>query len=316
MPVPHAITREGVYEGIPSGRRIRMHAALAELLRRRGDPELLTDLAHHARVAAALGPETAALASDDLAAAARQAELRHAFDEALPLWQQAVDADTASRRDDSMRRYSLLRGTTAAQFRLADIEGARTSVDAAIEAAHALGRWDLVAEAATSFAGAGSWSWRAFGVTDEAMISTLRQCLDHLDDDTDGALKARVLACLQMEHYFGFDAAVADDYGRRSVELARRTGDPDVLVSVCAGPRARVLGVPHRAAARVARRGAAEPAAPRRDRGARALAVRRRALPHRPGRRVGCGHGPPLRHHGFQRPPTPAPTSPSRGGSS
>ena len=228
----HAITREGVYEGIPSGRRIRMHAALAESLRRRGDPELLTDLAHHARVAAALGPETAALASDDLAAAARQAELRHAFDEALPLWQQAVDADTASRRDDSMRRYSLLRGTTAAQFRLADIEGARTSVDAAIEAAHALGRWDLVAEAATSFAGAGSWSWRAFGVTDEAMISTLRECLDHLDDDTDGALKARVLACLQMEHYFGFDAAVADDYGRRSVELARRTGDPDVLVSV------------------------------------------------------------------------------------
>ena len=144
----HAITREGVYEGIPSGRRIRMHALLAESLRGRGDPELVTDLAHHARIAAALGPDHAALASDDLAAAARQAELRHAFDEALPLWQQAVDADTASRRDDPMRRYSMLRGTTAAQFRLADIEGARTSVDAAIAAAHALGRWDLVAEAA------------------------------------------------------------------------------------------------------------------------------------------------------------------------
>jgi hypothetical protein len=228
----HAITREGVYDGIPSGRRIRMHAALAESLRRRADPELVTDLAHHARVAAALGPEAAGLASDDLAAAARQAEVRHAFDEALPLWQQALHADTASRRDDPMRRYSLLRGTTAAQFRLADIEGARTSVDAAIEAARALRRWDLVAEAATSFAGAGSWSWRAFGVIDEAMIATLRECLDHLDDDTDGPVKARVLACLQMEHYFGFDAAVADDYGRRSVEMARRTGDPDVLVSV------------------------------------------------------------------------------------
>ena len=115
---------------------------------------------------------------------------------------------------------------------MADIEGARTSVDAAIAAAHALGRWDLVGEAATSFASAGSWSWRAFGVTDQAMIATLRECLDHLDDDADGPLKARVLACLQMESYFGFDAAVADDYGRRSVEMARRTGDPDVLVSV------------------------------------------------------------------------------------
>ncbi|HEU5000477.1 MAG TPA: BTAD domain-containing putative transcriptional regulator, partial [Lapillicoccus sp.] len=228
----HALTREGVYAAVPSGRRLRMHATLATALRRRGDPELVTDLAHHARVAAVLGPDLADLAVVDLTAAARQAEDRHAFDEALPLWQQAVEAETLGRRGDPLRRYDLLRGTTAAQLRLADIDGARVSVDEAVAIAHDLGRWDLVAAAATSFAGQGAWSWRAFGVVDEAMIGTLEACLDHLEDDRDGALKALVLACLQMEHYFGFDAAVADEYGRRSVELARRTGDDEVLVAV------------------------------------------------------------------------------------
>ena len=228
----HALTREGVYAAIPSGRRLRMHATLAAALRRRADPELVTDLAHHARVASVLGPDLADLAVVDLTAAARQAESRHAFDEALPLWQQAVETETFGRRDDSLRRYDLLRGTTAAQLRLADIDGARVTVDEAVAIAHDLGRWDLVAAAATSFAGQGAWSWRAFGVVDEKMIGTLEACLHHLDDDADGALKARVLACLQMEHYFGFDAAVADEYGRRSVELARRTGDDDVLVGV------------------------------------------------------------------------------------
>jgi len=228
----HALTREGVYAAIPSGRRLRMHASLAAALRRRADPELVTDLAHHARVAAVLGPDLAELAVADLTAAARQAENRHAFDEALPLWRQALEAEPLGRRDDPLRRYDLLRGTTAAQLRLADIDGARVSVDEAVAIAGDLGRWDLVAAAATSFAGQGSWSWRAFGVVDEAMIATLEACLEHLDDEADGPLKARVLACLQMEHYFGFDAAVADEYGRRSVELARRTGDDEVLVSV------------------------------------------------------------------------------------
>ena len=90
-------------------------------------------------------------------------------------------------------------------------------------------RWDLVATAATSFAAAGSWSWREFGSTDPVMIDTLRACLDHL---AEGPLAAMVLACLQMEHYYARQSEVSEAFGRQSVEMARRTGDPAVLLRV------------------------------------------------------------------------------------
>ncbi len=95
--------------------------------------------------------------------------------------------------------------------------------------ARALQRWDLVAEAATALTGAGVWSWREFGTTDETMINALEECLTRLPD---GPLAARVLACLQMENYYGRRVAEADAYGRRSVQMARETGDPLVLLQV------------------------------------------------------------------------------------
>ena len=47
----------------------------------------------------------------------------------------------------------------------------------------------------------------------------------------------RVLATLQMEHYYARRLEAADACGRRSITMARADGDPDVLVSVYrAGP--------------------------------------------------------------------------------
>ena len=42
----------------------------------------------------------------------------------------------------------------------------------------------------------------------------------------------RLLATLQVEHYYGWDSSVGDAIGRESVEVARRSGDTAVLIEV------------------------------------------------------------------------------------
>ena len=145
------------------------------------------------------------------------------------MWIQALAASALTGRDDPLERYGLLVALSIAELRVSEMAGARDHVAEAVEIARTLQRWDLVAEAATALTGAGVWSWREFGTTDETMINALEECLTRLPD---GPLAARVLACLQMENYYGRRVAEADAYGRRSVQMARETGDPLVLLQV------------------------------------------------------------------------------------
>lgn len=224
----HALTRETLYGGLPAARRLRWHAAVGAALERRlaAHPDLVSDVAHHYALAAAARPALAPLAVRHGEGAARLAESRGAYDEALTLWGRVVDADRLGTDVDLGRRHRLLVALATAQLRMGELAGARVTLDEAVANARDAGRWDLVAEAATSFRGAGVWHWREFGTVDEAMIGVLVQCLEHLPP---GALKASVLACLQMEHTYGWQTAQSDMYGKASVVEARAAGDPEVL---------------------------------------------------------------------------------------
>ena len=227
----HALVRETVYADLPAGRRTQLHAEVADALQSRlfVDPELRTEVAHHFWLAAPLDPAYATKAVEHLTVAARTADARNAFDESTALWSQALTASALTGRDDPLVRYGLLVELSIAELRVSEMAGARDHVAEAVQIARTLQRWDLVAEAATALTGAGVWSWREFGTTDETMINALQQCLTRLPD---GPLAARVLACLQMENYYGRRVAEADAYGRRSVQMARETGDPLVLLQV------------------------------------------------------------------------------------
>ena len=130
---------------------------------------------------------------------------------------------------DPLDRYRWLADLALAELRIGELVGAREHVGAAVAIARAADRWDLVAQAAVSLIGAGVWSWREAGSVDEVMIESLLACVEQLPD---GGLKARVLASLQMEYYHARRFDQAEIYGRRSVELARRVGEPGLLLRV------------------------------------------------------------------------------------
>ncbi len=221
----HALARDAVAATLTAARTMRVHDAAATVLEGRlsSDPDTAATIAHHAHQAAPLGREQAARATRWLARAARLAASRHAHAEALALWQQALtDAPPGSEA-----AYDAHCGKAAALLRLARTPEAREEVQAAARLARALGRSDLVAGAVGVLHGAGVWSWREHGTRDEAFV-------DLLSKAAEGAApreQARLLATLEMELSYALDPAAAQA-GARAVELARLSGDPEVLQEV------------------------------------------------------------------------------------
>jgi hypothetical protein len=83
-----------------------------------------------------------------------------------------------------------------------------------------------MAEAATSFRSSGVWHWREIGSDDPEAVEVLELCLEHVEDTR---LRARILANLGLEHTIASRHDEADRCGRRSIELARASGDRQVL---------------------------------------------------------------------------------------
>ncbi len=222
----HALARESLYAEVSAARRMRLHDRAGRIIEAHGThgADATTAIAHHAHLAAPLGPDHAARACAWLARAAAVAESRYAHAEALELWRQ-VEGDAPA---GSATTIEAKCGAAAALLRLARTVDARTEVEEAVRIGHHLGRWDLVAHAAAIYNGAGVWSWREHGVQDDDFIAVLTEATRHVSDPE----RARLLAALQMEHFYGWDSAVADPIGAESVEVARACGDRDLLVEV------------------------------------------------------------------------------------
>lgn len=246
----HALTRETVYGDLPLGRRARWHAqvgrALAERLAR--DPDLIGEVAHHHTLAAPYLPELAEGAVDFGRRAAMAAEARGAFDEALTLWTRTVEVEREIPDPDPERRHPLLLSLSTARQRLGDLHGMLATLDEAIRLARERDDYTRMAEAATSFRSSGVWHWREMGSDDPRAVEVLELCLEHVDDS---GLKARIWANLGLEHYIAWRHDEADRCGRRSIELARASGDRQVLRD-CLAAREVALWSPGKAEEREA----------------------------------------------------------------
>jgi tetratricopeptide (TPR) repeat protein len=227
----HALVRETLYAGLSRTRRGGLHAECGSVLEGRlaTRPELIAEVAHHLVLGAALRPELAPDAARHAVAAARQAEGRGALDRALVHWQQALSADDLTGEPDEDRRFGILLGLGRARYRQGDIAGSRDALDAAVALASSRGDMEQMAQAATSFRGAGVWHWREFGTSDPAMVAVLETCRQQLPD---GPLQARVLASLGMELVYEWRSMEGEQVSRSSMAVARTVGDPELLVDV------------------------------------------------------------------------------------
>jgi len=224
----HALARETLYADLPAGQRARHHAAVARALAERLPRQdgLVSEVAHHFSRAAVYLPELLDEAVEHSGSAARSAERRGAFEEARGLWLQAVALDVRAAPATTERRHGLLLSLAWLLMRLGDMDGMQEQLEEALAQARAEGDFVRMAEAATGFRSTNIWYWRLVGSDDPAAVEALEECLAHVEDL---GLRARLLANLGLEHYVAWRPAQSDPPLWESLEVARRSGDLEVL---------------------------------------------------------------------------------------
>ena len=230
----HVLIRDTLYEGLTTARRVRLHRRVVETLEALyGDQSArhLTELAHHSIAGSDFGKGL-----HYARRAAEQARASLAYEEAVRLYEMALDAlDLAAPESDNARCELLLA--------LGDAESAGDSLAAKrtfLEAANIARRLDLpheLARAAAGYGGRMPWA-RAGG--DDQLVPLLEAGLEAIAD-SDVALRARLLArlagALRDEH----SRDRRDGLSNEAVELARRTGNLAALAYALDGRAAAII---------------------------------------------------------------------------
>jgi len=223
----HALIRETLYEDLPAGQRMRLHARIGSVLERihAHDPQPhLAQLAHHFLQAAPSGP--AAKAIDYTVRAAERAAALLAYEEAAVHYTQAIEALAPG--GDETRRIELLLALGHVQARAWNTDSALTTFRNAAAAARLLTQ--TVPQAATLLANAALGIGRTGlgvprgGAVDPELVGLLEEALRVLSD-RDSALRAQILARLAVELYFSDSAERRVTLSTQAVDMARRVGD-------------------------------------------------------------------------------------------
>ncbi|GAA0383905.1 ATPase AAA [Acrocarpospora corrugata] len=221
----HALVRDALYAGLGRLRAARLHLKAGEALESLPGEDAtlrLPLLAHHFGMAARVGG--AARAVEYATAAARQAGAQRAYDEAVELWRRAL---AVLGGHDPGRRCDLLVELGLAHRDVGSIDGALAAVEEAIELASSNGLRDRLVAAVTVFGGLSVWFVRAHGVVDGRLVTILEELLAGPLKDEE---RAALLGTLGVELVFGPRREEGERLAAEGVELARRIGDPALLV--------------------------------------------------------------------------------------
>jgi hypothetical protein len=219
----HGLIRETSYAGIAPAARMSLHRATAVALESRygGVPSHLAELAHHWAQSGPAGDPARALAY--ATRAGEHAMQLLAFEPAAELFQLALSVgDTMG--IDPMRRAELLFALGQARTRASDPTARETLISAA-DAARAVERHDLLAEAALAIH---AFAYGA-GRTDDALVSLLEEALRLVSTEQRG-LRARLLARVAVTTYYLPEsdqrrAALVEE----AVDIARELDDRTTL---------------------------------------------------------------------------------------
>ncbi|WP_405084288.1 BTAD domain-containing putative transcriptional regulator [Microbispora sp. NBC_01389] len=227
----HALVRDALYAGLGRLDKARLHLHVAEALESlpptlpAGDGTArLPVLAHHFAMAARVGGADKAVGY--AARAARQATAQRAYDEAVGLWEKAL---LALGRRDPARRCRLLVELGRSLRVVGDALRAQAALEEAIALAEDTGDREALVEAVAVFGTLSVWNWRSYGVVDDHTVALLEKLLAGPLDD---AHRAALLGTLGIELNYGPRRAEGEAMVVEALEIARRIGDPALLLQV------------------------------------------------------------------------------------
>ena len=222
----HALVRDTIVDELPAGRRLRLHARIAQALERAAATRAVAvgDLAAHFTAAGTLVDPTRAVryarAAGDEAAAKLAFDIAgEQYGRALQAHERLPDAPEAERLDLELERGRVLK--------LAGDERADELLRAVATAAEARGDGEGMAEALLAM----GLDWADLVEEDAEMVALLRRALAVLPSG-DSAIRARLDGFLVQEAF----SSVPDSERRamvgRALAMARRVRDPEALASV------------------------------------------------------------------------------------
>ena len=223
----HALVRDTVYAATSPTRRARRHARVAESLA--GVPGREGELARHWHAA---GPGHEALAWRADRAAAREALRLYAYEEAIDFLTSALVALAEDPGGTDRDEYDVLVDLAAADKATGDWINLRPVVHRAIAVADRLGDVADLARVAMMTSTDALWQSAHHGEVDDVVGGALRRCLEALPD-VDSDLRCRVMLALAGELYYGVSPRERDTLGEEAVAMARRLGDPALLLHAC-----------------------------------------------------------------------------------
>jgi hypothetical protein len=223
----HALVRDTIYAAIPSTRRARAHARVAEALAGVAGRE--NEVARHWLAA---GPAFAARAWLACVRAATVARRLHAYEESADLLRSALDALPGDPDATLGERYDVLMDLADAQRWSGDWEGLVGTAEQAIAVADEIGDVLLLGRAATATSVGALWQSGPHGSVNEVVVGALRRVLEGLPP-TDGALRCRVMLALALEIYYGSRFEERRALVEEGIAMARRIGDDALLLDAC-----------------------------------------------------------------------------------
>jgi DNA-binding SARP family transcriptional activator len=231
----HVLIRETLYEGLSSARRIRMHRLTAETLAALYGDEPgphFAELAHHS------------IAGHDFDQGLHYARRAGdwaldvlAYEEAMRLYESALEALELTGRSDERTRCELLLSRGTAAVRAGNTPAADEALADAASIARRLGLSRELARAAADYGGRMVW---ARGSQAPRLVPLLEEGLAGLGEE-DVELRARLLARLAGALRDERSRDRRDALSAKAVELARRTGNPAALVDALDGRAMAIL---------------------------------------------------------------------------
>lgn len=226
----HALVRDSAYAEIAPSRRERMHATLAELLASsaqadRRAPEI-------ARHWAGAGQRHVRAAWQSAARAGELAMAAHAAEEAADQFSSALELHDEDPEGRPVERYELLVGLAEASRWSTRLTQMVQATDEAILLADELGDPALVVRASATASAGSIWPVRGYGIVNAEVVAAMRHALDVLPRE-DSELRSRLLLCLAGELYYGASREEIEALVEDGIAMARRLGDPGLLIDSC-----------------------------------------------------------------------------------
>ena len=248
MRFAHALIRDAAYHGLTRGRRVQLHGQVGEALELLYGSDLephLAELAHHFFESAAGGDGRKAV--DYASRAGSRAVALLAYEEAVRLYEMALEALGPESAAAAPLRCELLLGLADAQGRAGDAPTAKASFLRAAELARAAGLREMLARAAVGYGGRFLWT---HALTDERLVPLLEDGLAALGE-ADSVLRVQLLSRLAAALRHGPSRERRERIVDEAIEIARRIGDPATIAYALLAAEA-ALHAPHTAQRRLA----------------------------------------------------------------